>query len=50
MPGWVEAFPQQFAGILAFLPGMLIGSLAPQWIENHRGHVHQYLGVPEGQV
>jgi len=36
--------------LLAFLAGMLIGSLAPQWIENHRGHVHHYLGTPEGQV
>jgi len=36
--------------LLAFLAGMLIGSLASQWIENHRGHVHQYLGAPEGQV
>ncbi len=50
MPGWDEAFPQQLAGILASLAGMLIGSLAPQWIENHRGHVHHYLGTPEGQV
>ena len=36
--------------LLAFLAGMLIGSLAPQWIENHRGHVHHYLGTREGQV
>jgi SSS family transporter len=47
VPGWGEAFPQQLAGVLASLAGMLVGSLAPQWIENHRGHVHHYVGSPE---
>lgn len=50
LPGWGEAFPQQLAGVLASLTGMLIGSLAPQWIENHRGHVHHFVGSPEGQA
>lgn len=47
VPGWSEAFPQQLAGVLASLSGMLVGSLAPQWIENHRGHIHHYVGSPE---
>ena len=50
LPGWGEAFPQQLAGVLASLTGMLIGSLAPQLIENHRGHVHHFVGSPEGQA
>jgi SSS family solute:Na+ symporter len=44
MPGWGEAFPQQLAGILAALAGMLAGSLMPQKIANHTGHVHHFLG------
>ena len=44
VPGWSEAFPQQLAGLIASLAGMLVGSLAPQFIENHRGHVHHFLG------
>ena len=47
VPGWSEAFPQQLAGVLASLVAMLVGSLAPQWIENHRGHVHHFAGSPE---
>ncbi len=47
LPGWSEAFPQQLAGVLASLAAMLVGSLAPQWIENHRGHVHHFVGSPE---
>lgn len=37
-----EAFPQQLAGLLAALAGMLGGSLAPQWIEDHKGHARHY--------
>jgi SSS family transporter len=44
VPGWSEAFPQQLAGLIASLVGMLVGSLAPQVIANHRGHVHHFLG------
>ncbi|KQP17959.1 sodium:solute symporter family protein [Pseudorhodoferax sp. Leaf267] len=34
-----EVFPPQLAGVLASLAGMLIGSLAPQWIANrHAAH------------
>ena len=39
-----EAFPQQLAGVLAALTGMLVGSLAPQWLKDHRGHVHHFEG------
>lgn len=39
VPGWGEAFPGQLAGVLAALAGMLIGSLAPQWIADHRSRV-----------
>ncbi len=37
-----EAFPQQLAGLLAALVGMFGGSLAPQWVANHTGHVHHF--------
>ena len=39
-----EAVPQQLAGVLAALVGMLAGSLAPQWIDDHKGHVTHYQG------
>lgn len=39
-----EAFPQQLAGVLAALVGMIGGSLAPQWIDDHKGHVTHYEG------
>ena len=39
-----EAFPQQLAGVLAALVGMIGGSLAPQWIDDHNGHVTHYEG------
>jgi Na+/proline symporter len=48
VPGWSEAFPQQLAGILASLIGMLAGSTAPQTIANHTGHVHHFIGSGEG--
>jgi SSS family solute:Na+ symporter len=36
---WADVFPAQLAGLLASLAGMLIGSLAPQWIANaHASH------------
>ena len=39
-----EAFPQQLAGVLAALVGMVAGSLAPQWLPDHKGHVTHYQG------
>ena len=43
-PALAEAFPQQLAGVLAALAGMLTGSLAPQWLTDHKGHVHHFEG------
>ncbi len=31
-PAWSAAFPQQLAGLLAALVGMVLGSLLPQWV------------------
>jgi Na+/proline symporter len=47
-PPLAEAFPQQLAGLLAALAGMIAGSLAPQWVANHTGHVHHYEGSGQG--
>ncbi|NMM75610.1 sodium:solute symporter [Acidovorax sp. SRB_14] len=41
-----SAFPQQLAGVLAALAGMVAGSLAPQWTADHKGHVRHYQGTP----
>lgn len=41
-----EAFPQQLAGLLGAVAGMVVGSLAPQLVANHQGHVHHYQGTP----
>ena len=35
VPGWGDAFPGQLAGVLAALVGMVLGSLAPQWVRDH---------------
>ena len=43
-PALAEAFPQQLAGVLAALIGMVAGSLLPQWTLNRKGHVHHYEG------
>ena len=43
-PTLSEAFPQQLAGVLAALLGMVVGSLVPQWAPDRRGHVHHYQG------
>ncbi len=48
VPTWAEAFPQQLAGVLAALVGMVAGSLAPQYVTDHRGHVHHFEGT-EGE-
>lgn len=47
-PPLAEAFPQQLAGVIAALAGMVGGSLMPQWVANHKGHVHHYEGSAEG--
>lgn len=39
LTNWGEAFPGQLAGLLAAFAGMVIGSLAPQWVANHHGRV-----------
>ncbi|WBY03410.1 sodium:solute symporter family protein [Ramlibacter tataouinensis] len=41
-PPLAEQFPQQLAGLIAAFAGMVGGSLAPQWIANHKGHVHHF--------
>jgi Na+/proline symporter len=43
-PAFSEAFPQQLAGLLAALAGMILGSLLPQFLEDHKGHVHHFKG------
>ena len=43
-PALAEAFPQQLAGLMAAFAGMLAGSLSPQWVANHIGHVHHFEG------
>lgn len=44
VPALSEAFPQQLAGLMAALAGMLAGSLAPQWVVDRAGHVHHFEG------
>jgi len=34
VPGWEDAFPGQLAGLLAGIAGMVVGSLAPQAVDN----------------
>ncbi|HEY1057781.1 MAG TPA: sodium:solute symporter family protein [Limnobacter sp.] len=42
-------WPPQFAGLLASMLGMLVGSLAPQWIKHHTidrdGHAHHHAAI-----
>ena len=35
-----EFFPGQLAGLLMAFVGMLVGSLAPQWVPNQHAHTH----------
>lgn len=42
VPGWAEVFPQQLAGVLSAVFGMVAGSLLPQWIANRRDEVVHY--------
>lgn len=45
VPALAEAFPQQLAGLIAALAGMLVGSLLPQALADHKGHVHHFEGT-----
>lgn len=47
VPGWAEAFPQQLAGLLAAVSGMLAGSLLPQWLHNRQDAVVHYETDPQ---
>ncbi|MBS0509231.1 MAG: sodium:solute symporter family protein [Proteobacteria bacterium] len=40
-----QAFPQQLAGVLAAVCGMVVGSLAPQLMRNTRAPHHRVMGV-----
>jgi solute:Na+ symporter, SSS family len=42
---WGEVFPGQLAGLLAAIVGMLVGSLAPQWIKSRHGSHRKMAGV-----
>lgn len=44
VPGWADAFPQQLAGLMGALIGMVFGSLLPQWLANTQGQVKHYQG------
>ena len=37
-----QAFPQQLAGLLSAIFGMVAGSLLPQWIGNHQREIENY--------
>lgn len=41
-PALHEAFPQQLAGLLAAVTGMLAGSLAPQWLANRSADILEF--------
>lgn len=45
VPGWADAFPQQLAGLIGALIGMVFGSLLPQWVANTQGDVKHYQGT-----
>jgi SSS family transporter len=45
---WGSAFPAQLAGVLSAFAGMVIGSLAPQWISNQKTDVEPF--VPDTPV
>jgi SSS family transporter len=42
-----ETFPGQLAGLLAAIVGMLVGSLAPQWLKNRHVHKRHVEGLPD---
>ncbi|MCG8987663.1 sodium:solute symporter family protein [Delftia acidovorans] len=41
-PALHEAFPQQLAGLLAAVTGMVAGSLAPQWLANRSADILEF--------
>ena len=41
-PALHQAFPQQLAGLLAAVVGMLAGSLLPQWVSNHHREIESF--------
>lgn len=43
--GWGEVFPQQLAGLLAAVTGMVAGSLLPQWLKNRHERDHKVRGL-----
>ena len=47
VPGWGEVFPQQLAGVLAAVVGMVAGSLVPQWLRHAPGQHHAVVGVEQ---
>ncbi len=47
VPGWGELFPQQLAGVLAAVVGMVAGSLVPQWLRHVPGQHHAVVGVEQ---
>jgi SSS family solute:Na+ symporter len=42
-----EVFPEQLAGLLASVLGMVLGSLAPQWLRNRHEHKSHVTGLPD---
>jgi Na+/proline symporter len=44
-PALNQAFPQQLAGLLAAVAGMLAGSLLPQWISNHHREIESFAEI-----
>ncbi|MEJ6006674.1 sodium:solute symporter family protein [Paucibacter sp. AS339] len=42
-----EVFPEQLAGLLAAVLGMVLGSLAPQWLKNRHEHKAHVAGLPD---
>ena len=47
MPGWSDEFPQQLAGLMGALLGMVFGSLLPQWVRNTQAEVTHFEGSQE---
>lgn len=44
VPGWADVFPQQLAGLMGAITGMIGGSLAPQWVAERHDKVVHYEG------
>ncbi|MBQ0131983.1 MAG: sodium:solute symporter family protein [Comamonas sp.] len=44
VPGWADAFPQQLAGLIGAILGMVFGSLLPQAMTNIQEEVTHYQG------